>query len=238
MNNETSNSAHIAAVEALMLEKFKTEPFHNLHLLSGKQLHSPSQGGTCSDKTLSFLKSAQAAGFDASLHSGFIDGREIHRLAKIQIEGRMFFADVGNGWPALKLYPSDREVGYSCFGMSFRTAITPDRVTVFHTRNGRESRQLDIDIRSRPEAEIQAQIAGRFTSGIVYPFSTSIRFARIVGDRFLFLRGDRLEIYGDTEFQAIEGVKPAEVPAVLVRFFSYDVMSQMPDLMNHLGARE
>ena len=62
-------STSVKAVEALMLEKFKGEPFHNLHLLYGKQLKFPNQGGTCSDKSLSFVRAAKYAGFDASLHS-------------------------------------------------------------------------------------------------------------------------------------------------------------------------
>lgn len=228
MKNDEDVSAYVAAVEALILEKFRTEPFHNMHLLYGIQVQSPAQGGTCSDKTLSFIDTAKRAGLDASLHSAFIEGREIHRLAKVRIGGRLFFADVGNGWPALKLYPSDREINYRCFGMSFRTEIAYQRVTVFHERNGKESRQMEIDIRSRPESEIQLEIVKRFKSGIVYPFSGSIRFSLIVGDHFLFLRGERLEIYSDKGCVAVEGITKAEVPAVLLHYFNYQIDSISP----------
>ena len=98
MSAAKANSAAVRAVEALMLQKFKTEPFQNLQLLSGKQPSSPRHGGTCSDKTLSFLSAASQAGFSASLHSGFIGGKEIHRLARVHVDGRVFFADVGNVW--------------------------------------------------------------------------------------------------------------------------------------------
>ena len=224
MSSANRTSASVRAVEALMLEKFKTEPFHNLHLFYGKQLRSPELGGTCSDKTLSFVTAAEQAGFDVSLHSGFIGGREIHRLARVSIGGQHYFADVGNGWPALKLYPADREISHRCFGMGFRTEITAPRVTVFHERNGRESLQLEIDVRGRPEREIKTEIAERFSSGVVYPFSDSLRFSLVVGARFLFLRGDRLEIHSDSGFEKVEGIAEAQVPEVIQQYFGFDIL--------------
>tara|TARA_R110001583_G_scaffold158496_1_gene310428 strand:+ start:8738 stop:9526 length:789 start_codon:yes stop_codon:yes gene_type:complete len=225
MSETIRTFASVGAVEALMLEKFRTEPFHNLHLLYGRELQSSLNGGTCSDKTLSFLRAAKQAGFDAALHSGFIGGKEIHRLVRARIGSRLFFADVGNGWPSLRLYPADREISFRCFGMSFRTEITNSRVTVFHERMGKESLQLEIEVRSRPESEIRADIAGRFSSGIVYPFNNSLRFSLVIGRKFIFLRGDRLEIYSDHDFQTVEGIQDADIPAVILRYFGYDVCS-------------
>jgi len=219
----------VQAVEALMLEHFRTEPFHNLHLIYGARLGSAIPGGTCSDKTLSFVAAALRAGFDTSLHSGFIGGREIHRLARVGIGGRQFFADVGNGWPALQLYPADREISFRCFGMGFRTEIAGGRLSVFHEKKGRESLQLEIDVRGRPESEIRADIEGRFCSGVVYPFSNSLRFSLVVGSRFLFLRGDRLEIYDDAGFECLEGINDARVPEVLHDHFCYDVRPLLRD---------
>lgn len=221
--NRAGMTAQTSAIEALILEKFKTEPFHNLRLLYGNRLMSPIQGGTCSDKTLSFLNAAKLAGFDVSLHSGFIDGREIHRLARVCIDGRLFFADVGNGWPALRLYPADREISYRCFGMGFRTEISGPWVTVFHEKNGRESQQLEINTHGRPESEILADISRRFNSGVVYPFSNSLRFSMLVGNKFLFLRGERLEIYRECGFDSVRGISEAEVPAMLLRYFGYKI---------------
>ena len=221
-------STEVAVVEALMLHQYRTEPFHNLHLLYGRSTSSSVRGGTCSDKTLSFLSAARRAGVHASLHSGFIDGREIHRLARVQIDGRRFFADVGNGWPALKLYPADREMSCACFGMRFRTELIGQRMTVFHQRDGREYRQLEIDMAGRPEHEIRAAIAARFTAGVVYPFSNSVRFSQVVDDRFLFLRGERLEIYNDRGFDVIEGIGAAQLPAAIRRHFRLDIEPLLP----------
>ncbi len=217
-----ANTDKVRAVESLMLEKFRTEPFQNLHLLQGRQPSLPEHGGTCSDKTLNFIHAAKRAGIDASLHTGFIGGEEIHRLARVQIDGEDFFADVGNGWPALRLYPTNREISYGCFGMNFRTEISAHRMAVFHRRNGTESLQLEIEFRPKPEAEILADIASRFRPGAVYPFSNSVRFSLVVDQRFLFLRGERLEIYGDGEFEVVEGIGAAQVPAILREHFRFD----------------
>lgn len=223
MNLSTQALAQVHAVEQLVLEHFQTQPFHNLHLLfnDSHRRWPAMNGGTCSDKTLSFIAEAKASGFDVALHSGYIGGQEIHRLARVHIEGHVFFADVGNGWPALKLYPADHEVSYRCFGMGFRTEISNGRVRVFHERNGQESLQLDIDTCGRPEADIIADIRGRFENGIVYPFSNSLRFSMVVRDRFLFLRGDRLEVYSEVGCEVLEGIVDATVPHVLQKYFGY-----------------
>jgi hypothetical protein len=223
MNDGLEKSAIVKAVEALMYEHFCNEPFHNLNLLYDPEPQFRIPGGTCSDKTLSFLKDAREAGFDAALHSGFIGGKEIHRLIRLNIDGCLYFADVGNGWPLLKLFPADCEAEYRCFGMGFRTEIHCSRISVFHEKLGKESLQLDIALQPRPESEIFADIEARYTSGIVYPFSNSIRFSLITDDRFLFLRGNRLEIYSEFGFEALEGIEECAVPSIVQQYFGYDI---------------
>ncbi len=227
MSNANWVTESVQAVEALMLEHFQTEPFHNLPLIYGPLLESVVPGGTCSDKTLSFIAAGIQAGFDISLHSGFIGGREIHRLARVQIGAQQFFADIGNGWPSIKLYPTDHEISYRCFGMKFWTEISEGRVSVHHERQGKERLQLEIDVVGRSESEIRADIAGRFNSGVVYPFSNSLRFSLVVGSQFLFLRGDRLEIYDNSGFECIEGINDAHVPIILYDRFGYDLRSAL-----------
>lgn len=212
----------LRGVESLMLEKFRAEPFHNFRLLYGDQLSDLLPGGTCSDKTLSFCDVARRRGFEVSLHSGYIDGEEKHRLARVHVDGRVFFADIGNGWPALRLYPADREVAFRCFGIGFRTEVAATRLSVFCERHGREVLQLEVDVQAKPEHTILAAIGSRFTSGIVYPFSNSLRFSLVVGDRFMFLRGERLEIYGEDSFEEVNGIGHAELPRVLYDYFGYD----------------
>lgn len=225
MADNRNTMDQIQAVEAVMLEKYKTEPFHNLYLLAGEDPLTSEYGGTCSDKTLSLIETLRRSGYSAALHSGYIGGEEIHRLAKVSIRNRHFFADAGNGWPAVKLYPLDVETEFTSFGMRFRTELRGRRMTIFHRRNGAESKQAEIDFDGRNESDIKADIERRFDTDIRYPFSNSVRFSLIVGKRFLFLRGERLEIYSENDLEVIEGIKWSRVPEVLRTYFGFDVHS-------------
>ena len=65
-----------------------------------------------------------------------------------------------------------------------------------------------------------------FDKGIgVIPPKNSPRFSLVVGDQFLFLRGDRLEIYSDNNFEAIEVFGEQEIPDVISRYFGYALPS-------------
>ena len=135
----------------------------------------------------------------------------------------MYFADVGNGWPSLRLYPADRPTVFRCFGMVFRTEVTPRIVSVYHDNKGRESLQMEIPVNGRPETEILEAIKMRFRAGVAYPFANALRFSAIVGERFLFLRGERLEIYTDAGLEECRPVAPNEVSAAIRNYFGYDL---------------
>ena len=136
----------------------------------------------------------------------------MHRLARLTIERQVFFADIGNGWPALKLYPADREMSHECFGTRFRTKVDESSVVVFHQRGGREFRQVEIPLRSRPESQIMAEIEARFDPNKTYPFSDSLRFALVEGDCFYFLRGKRLETYRQDGIEVVDDISQSELP--------------------------
>lgn len=219
------------AIEALMLDQFRTEPFHNLRFFYGPSLGRAVQGGTCFYKTGRIVDVGQKSGFDVHWHHAFVRVQGVpwaHWVARFQIDGRLFFADIGNGWPSLRLYPADREVAYRFFGMGFRTEIANGHVTVFHERHGKESLQLEFDVQPRPEPEVFADIKRRSNMGDIYPIN-SLRFSLVVGRRFLFLRGDRLEIYHDGGFECLEAINDARVPDILYDYFGYDVREILRD---------
>lgn len=224
MSESEAKRGRVAAVEALILEKFRTEPFHNLYLLYGYARTTLAYGGTCSDKTLSFYQSLKRLGVTATLHTAFIAGAEIHRLVKVEIGSECFFADVGNGWPSIKTFPFEREIEYSCFGMTFRSAIQGRQMSIYNTRNGVERKQMDILFDGKSEDEILADIEARFKRGIEYPFSHGIRFSQVVGDRFLFLRDNRLEIHCDTNpYNQIDELDTAKTAETIKKYFNFDV---------------
>lgn len=219
----------LGKAHSLLLHHFRHAPFHNLDLLynNGAPLGLP--GGTCSDKSLSFLADARQANLDAHLHSARIGGQEVHRLVRLRIHGETYFADVGNGWPAVRLFPAGRAINYHCFGMRYRTEVTRGHVRVFHERNGRESLQTEIDVHQRPEGDILADIRNRYTSGINYPFSSSVRFSALVGSRFLFLRGPRLEIYTAQGVELVDGIAQSSIPDILADYFHFPVSRRLRD---------
>lgn len=195
---------------------FENEPFHTLRLLYGEEVGGQVPGGTCSEKTLSFIQQAHEAGFEAELHTAFIGGDEIHRLARLEIDQRTYFVDVGNGWPAMFPYPDGEPVHFHCFGMQFRTEIDESKVTVYHTKEGVEKIQMRIPREKKDSSIIKEEIRKRFEPGREYPFTGKIRFSSIVDNEFLFLRDDSIFIFSesrevqripvliDTTFETIE----------------------------------
>lgn len=222
----TKETQSLQAIHDLIKNHFVTEPFHNLYLLYKKK-SLIGYGGTCSDKTASFIAAARQQGFDAQWHTAFIADREIHRLARITIAGKIYFADIGNGWPAFKLYPADQEVYYQCFGMHFRTKISENKMKVFHLCKGRESLQMEINFPQKPEKEILRDIESRFDSGIIYPFSKDLRFSLAVDDQFLFLRGNNLEIFTEENYNIIEQIDTVNLGKLIKQYFYYDLQPLM-----------
>lgn len=220
------------AAEDLLLHHFRTQPFHNLNLLYNEGNPSGLPGGTCSEKTLSYLSDARVQGLDAQLHSAFIGCQEIHRLVRLHINGQTYFADVGNGWPAIRLIPATRSIEYACFGMVYRTEVDSDWIRVFHQRQGKESLQMEIRLHPRCNEDILRDIDARYSSGIQYPFSSSVRFSAIVGDHFLFLRGESLQIYEENHYQVIEGISVESLLDVLQDHFD---LSKIRDLARYHG---
>jgi len=209
--------------EYILLEKFKSEPFHNLFLLNNICPKTTAYGGTCSDKTLSYLAEVKAAGFEAYLHSACIGGEDIHRLVRLEIGGRRYFADIGNGWPSIQLFSADTPVTYGCYGMRYRTTIDNGVITVYHLKRGIEKIQMKIDIAPKSESIIYQSIEGRFSSNRTYPFGSELRFSMVVGDRFLFVRGTRLEIYSHYGYEEISNINMKDLKSVIVKYFDYDI---------------
>lgn len=214
----------INVAEQLLYHHFCSIPFHNLNLLYGEQHYSAIPGGTCSDKTLAFLADARTLGINARLHSANIGGKEIHRLVKLNINGRIFFADAGNGWPTLHLLPADKHVSFECFGMKYQTKINKNWVKLFHQKQEIEQLQIEINTDYKPEKTILAQIKSRYSSGIDYPFSNKLRFSLIVDDEFLFLRGNRLERYSKSGF-SVQQITSQAIPETIEKEFGFNVNS-------------
>lgn len=225
----------IYLAEKILLEKFQQEPFHNFYLLNNIQPTTTKFGGTCSDKALSYLKSVKTAGLKAYLHTARIGGEEIHQLVRLEINNQRYFADVGNGWPSIQLYPAFKPVLYECYGMRFRTTIENNVLKIFHFKRGVEKLQMEIDIKEKSEKTIQKSIARRFSSGVVYPFSNQLRFSMVVDQRFLFIRNTTLEIYSNNYYEEVPHINITDLKKIIMTYFKYDAVSlKLESLYNNM----
>lgn len=187
--------------EKIILESFCNEPFHTLFFLHRIKPNNFTEGGTCSDKVLSTQQQLLKAGFKVRLHSSFIDGKECHRVLKVWIDDKIYFADIGNGWPSIKLFSMDVETQYECFGIQFSTKIYRDHLKIYQTRNNIKRNTVCIPFQSKGEHKIKDDISKRFdvTS---YPFINKFRFSQVIGQSFLFVRDNTLHRYTNSGKEA------------------------------------
>lgn len=213
----------IEKIEKILYRCFEKEPFHNFFQSNKIEPKTYDFGGTCSDKSMSFLEKLKLCGYDAHLHSSWINDKEIHRVVKINLGGKFFLADAGNGWPSIHLYPLFEEISYTAFGMQFQSKLFKDKICVYHTNNGTKHLLFKAFFECKSEIEILKDIANRFSTNIQYPFSGKIRFSQIVKDRFLFLKDTSLKIYGDSEYSEISNIRLQDIPAIIQKYFNFDL---------------
>jgi arylamine N-acetyltransferase len=216
----------ISIIEEIILDKFKSEPFHNLYMLFRKKPSSLKYGGTCSDKTLSVMHELNKNGIESKLHTSLFKDQEIHRLLSLNINGEIYFADVGNGWPSTKLFPKNHEIAYEFCGIEFRTKVMNTKIQIFQKRRNFERLTIEIPFRTKPQKEILVAIENRADANIEYPFLTELRFSQIVEDNFLFLRGQTLQIfYKNGSHSDVTGITPEKAFDVIEEYFNFDIKS-------------
>lgn len=212
--------------ESILMEKFRTEPFHNFHRLKETEEFSSCLGGTCSDKTKSYINTLYEKGVKAELHTALIDNKYNHQIARIEFEGHSYFADVGNGWPSIYLYPDFKEVDYPCYGMRFRSEIHNDNIKIFHTINNIEKLQMEFDHIPQSQEFVIENITKRFTNKIEYPFDRGLRFSMVVADRFLFIRNNKLQIYSHNECSSLDIVSSNNISDIIKEHYCFNIMSK------------
>lgn len=211
-------------VEKMILESFKKEPFHNLYFKYNIIPQTHELGGTCSDKVMSFYRQLCDIGISATLHSSFINEKETHRLVKVQIDEVVYFADVGNGWPSIKMFPLSENYEYNCYGITFKSIITDETMDIFQKKGGVEFLSVSIPLQSKTEDKILNDIKNRFCQSIEYPFRDKIRFTQIIGDYFYFLKDETLTVYENNKDSfSITGLSENSLVQTLESYFNFDL---------------
>ena len=186
-------------VESLLLREFETVPFHNIFMLNNKKIVASELGGTCSDKVLHFKKVLSDNGISSKLHSAFINGVECHRMLTVKLDNQRYFIDVGSGWASPKLFPSFKSTEYSVYGMTFKTELSNDNLLLFHKTKDEFKLMTTIPLTAKDEDKILLDIENRFDNKNIYPFHNSLRFSKVIGNEFYFLKGNRLRIYSESQ---------------------------------------
>lgn len=209
-------------VESLLLREFETVPFHNLFMLNNKKIVASDLGGTCSDKVLHFKKVLSDNGISSKLHSAFINGVECHRMLTVELDNQKYFIDAGSGWSSPKLFPAFKPTEYSVYGMTFRTELSNDNLLLFHKTNDEFKLMTTIPLKSKLENEILIDIENRFEDITVFPFHNSLRFSKVIGNEFYFLKGNRLRIF--SENQIVENTLSLnEIYNLITRKFNFNL---------------
>lgn len=220
----SSSAQLINKIERLLLDEFCESPFHNLYYLGYCKPEESGWGGTCSDKVLLFKNKLASYGIKASLHCALINGQEMHRLLALDIEGVIYFADVGNGWPSIRLFSSQFETSYTAFGITYKSRLRGDFLEVYQIKAGKQSLSVVIPLKLQDERQVYDAIEARFDGTTRYPFDNSVRFSQVVGDSFIFLKGRLLRIYNeDKPVQIIELSSEGRLLEVIEVFFNADL---------------
>lgn len=214
---------NLKLAEQLLFSTFRDVPFHSLYFYYNKRPSTLKYGGSCSDKVLHALDLFKQNGFDVHLHSSYINDVECHKLLRLVVDEDVYFADVGNAWPAVKLFPIDREISYVRYGILFYTRISKGRVNVFQQRGSEPADLVSIPIESKDEDVLAEDIKCRFDK--TYPFDWNIRFAQIVDDKFLFLRETDLYTYTSEGIEIESGITLEKLPECLEKRFNFDINS-------------
>ena len=217
-----SVNQNISSIEAIILRKFETEPFHNLYFINQYEPSTTIFGGTCTDKVLSVYKELTTLGYECYLHTSLIKDVPSHFVLWIIIEDQVFLADVGNGWPNTRLFTLEGNTSYSSYGIRFDSVLRGEYLDIIQTRSGISRCSTSIPINKQDEEKARARIANRFNE--TYPFSNGLRFAQVVNDQFLFLRDLTLYIYnpGNNFPQKIK-LKTDMIQTIISTKFRFDM---------------
>jgi len=189
-------------INEILLNDFKTIPFHNFWMILNER-PILELGGTCSDKTIFLKEKLREKGFKTRLHSARINGKSIHRLLKININKRDYLLDVGLGWPIIEPIPLFEETSFKFYGVEFKTKIKNEILTLIRVKKEDCVVNYRTSIKNISEIKINNEIKCRFENIKVYPFNQTIRFSKVVDNKFYFLKGCILK-YSSNNNQLIE----------------------------------
>jgi len=159
----------------------KQYPFHNLFLLYGfKDIFASEYGGTCSDRTILFKEKLdekfQEIPINIKLHRAFINDKQTHTILKIKIYNKVYFCDVGMGYPITKLLPSYQNIKFNSYGIKFKSVVEKNNITVYIDEGDGEKELIKIVNEVQSQEDIRQSIDNRWESREELPFNNRLRY--------------------------------------------------------------
>ncbi|AXG70812.1 asparagine synthetase B (glutamine-hydrolyzing) [Kordia sp. SMS9] len=209
----------IQRIEQMLLTDYQQTAFHNLIMQTKRTSDTLWLGGTCSDKTLHFKTVLAAEGIQTQLHIAEINGKLSHRLLSVRLLGKLYFIDVGSGWPCIQLFPAFADSSYEAFGIHFCAKRIKDRLVVTIKTSTVFKPLMEIPLQQQSQTSIKEAIANRFHPSKDYPLLHSLRLSFVKDHQFFFLKGNRLRVYEANKIFTEQQLTSKDISALINTYF-------------------
>jgi hypothetical protein len=153
-------------------------------------------------------------------------------MLSVEIDNQHYFVDAGSGWASPKLFPAFKPIEYSVFGMTFKTELSASNLLLSHKTDDEFKLMITVPLKSKSEEEILTDIKNRFNGETVYPFQNSLRFSKVIGNSFYFLKGNKLRIYNSVGIEE-RVLSNVEIETLLKDTFKFNLDGlKIPNLTN------
>ncbi len=216
-------SKNLNKLRKLLLEFYSTVPFHNLWLLEGERNNKDeSLGGTCTDKTLYFHKIVSNEGFLFRLHNAFINNEPCHRILLGECDGRTCLLDVGDGGPLVEPFFFNENKEHSFFGFNYTQKSDENIFQLFLLKPTGPTMSFFTRNEVIPEEIIRLKIIEDFRNTSINPFHFSLRFSKLVGNKFYRIENNILKIGSEKGIEKREIKSLNELENLFKNIFYFD----------------
>ena len=222
---------YLNSIEQTIYKIFEDEPFHNLYQRYGLAFpkYRMDDGGSCSVKSLSAqrrLLNLTHCNIATELHDSIVHFNNHsyrHLVLKITHHGCIYFADIGNGWPAIKLFPTSHNIKFHCAGIGFYSKLYRKIIKIYQARDGKSFHYLTIPLTTKSEFHSKRQINEHFNHfNENRAPNKELRFAQIIDNQFLFLRGNQINVYHE-DYKKKYDISSKPIAEVLEKYFRFQL---------------
>jgi len=198
------NKVLISEIEKDIDNFLRKVPFHNLFLLYGIKVKSSHLGGTCTNRTIYFMeylenKYGNLIKFNYGIAE--INERPTHRILKFEFCKKIYFIDVGVGFPLNKVIPAFKNIKFSAFGIQFSTRKFNDDIIVSSDIKKKGELKVLYKIKVSEDYQMnQEELLSKQQSDFnQVPFRFGIRYMFIQDNTFYMIRHDNKDVFNQND---------------------------------------